>query len=786
MLVAMIAAEVATWILCGTTEPPPSPHPGVTISTSGHGVTATAPATASTIGNQAASTTGGDAGTADTSPNRVQVGASAGTDQRPCRLEVTVLAEHQGSLTPVTFTDVAAMLTDFDSARAIGLTDARGITEYTFVGGHGHAVRVIAGIGGHQHATLQAETTIRATIIVKPKVIATGRVLDRSNVGIADADIVLLRWPNDKHSIGSMWRIGRSGRDGSFHIPVGVGGQIAATHENYRSSAMFMLRPNRDPSKPPTTQLFELLLHQDAASMVGVVNDQDGQPIGNAEIEVRSVQPAPAGAELVGPPHRTYSDRNGAFRITGLPAGEVTWSAIASNYGWQLGNAALQSHDDTRVDIELPLAAAVQGAVVSKATGAAIAGATVSAGRPGTLCYRTTKSRLDGSYLLDFLGSGPTTVRAEFEQQVATSNRTLLPDYIDTWRAELVLDHSAKLLEGIVLDANKRPLADWQVYVRQKDLDPTGRTTDEDGRFAIPVVQASGLDVRCYAPGRLPTSFADARQRNAQVGQNVVLQTGQFQRTTIVGRVLGSSATGVPATIGCWHHQNREYARHAADGDGRFTIADVPVGTVNLTIEHSDDVAHETGNLKLQPAVPVDLGTIQLSLGGGLYGTVLGPAGTAPPQCELKLVVRGREMTAEYVGGSYRFTQVPPGTHTLRIQGEEFGATLFSVTIQAGVDLPQDIELQTGSSRQVRVTVPASGCDRVTLAMRLKGEDTRWTWKSTGKVQRGPDGSGFALFDTCMLTGRYEVTAITAKGYRDSRELLYPSDATTPFEMQLR
>ncbi|MFT4840636.1 MAG: hypothetical protein ACJA0V_002758 [Planctomycetota bacterium] len=794
MLVAMIATAAGVWLLGGPIDPPPSPSRGEPTDAAGH----VDPATGNANGLQAASSAGGNASSANnanssdvTSPIRFQLGPSAGTDRRPCRLEVTVLAEHQGSRAPVPFTDVAAVLTDLDLASAIGRTDTRGITEYTFAGGDGYAVRCIAGIGGQRDVTLKAESTIRVTIVVTPKVIATGRVIDQSSVGIADADIVLLRWPNDKHSVGSIWRIGRSGRDGSFHIPVAVGGQIAATHEHYVSSAMFMLRPNRNPSQPPTTQTFELLLRPEAATMIGVVYDQDGLPISNAEIEARQVSAASAGAELVGPPRRTHSDANGAFRITGLPTGEVRWSAVASDYGWHTGKAALHGNGDNRVDIELPLPAAVKGTVVSKATGKAIAGATVSAGTPRTMCYRSTKSRPDGSYLLDLLGSGTagsgqTVIRAEFEQQVATTSLTLVPDYVETWRAELLFDDSKKLLEGIVLDANKRPLADWQVIVRQRDHDPTGMTTNEHGRFAIPVVQTRGLDVRCYAPGRPPTAFADARQRNAQVGQSVVLRTGQFERTTIVGSVLGSSATGVAATIGCWHHENHEYARHTADGDGRFTIGDVPIGTVNLTIEHADHVAHETDNLKLAPAVPVDLGTIQLSLGGGLYGTVIGPAGIAPTLCELTLSVPapGQPITAEYVGGSYRFAQVPPGKHTMRIQGEEFAAASFQVTIEAGVDLPRSIELQNGWRRRVRVHVPPGGGERVTLAMRIKGEDTRWI--SSGLVQRDvPGAAGFALFDTCMLAGKYEIAAVTPQGYEVRSQLTYDSDAATPLVMQV-
>jgi hypothetical protein len=785
LLIAMIGATVAAWFLRGQTGPPPIPNDVGQANSTGH----FDPASGGRKGVQAADIDSGKqsgASTPDSGPIRVDVGASSGSDQRLCHLVVTVVAEHQGRNNPVPFTDVAAVLTGLDLASVSNRTDARGVTEYTFVGGHGHAVRCVAGIGGHQSVTLNSETTVHATILVRPKVIATGRVIDRSSVGIAEADIVLLRWPNNKHSIGSMWRIGRSGRDGSFQIPVGVGGQIAATHDNYVSSAMFMLRPNRDATQPPLTQVFELLLRPEAAIIVGLVHNEAGLPLGNAEIEVRSVTAAPVGAELVGPPHRTHSDANGTFRITGLAAGEVQWAACASNYGWREGTASLSNHDGNQLDIELSLAAGVDGFVVSRATGKAIAGATVSAGKPGTLCYRMTKTRPDGSYILDDLGSGPTTLRAELEQLVAQTEQHLLPDSIHEWRAELALGDNGNLLQGIVLDANKRPLADWQVVVRQTGREPTGMTSGEDGRFAIPVTQTKGLDVRCYAPGRPPTSFADARYRNAQAGSDVQLLTGQFKHTTIAGRVLGSGANGVPATIGCTHHQNREYARYTADADGRFTIRNAPIGTVNLTIEYTGHVAHETGELQLQPAVPVDLGSVQLSLGGGIYGTVLSPGGSAPQQCVLTLMMAGSDqgMTTECIGGSYRFAGVAPGKHTLQVNGQGLAGASFSITIEAGVDLPRDIELLAGWYRRVRVRVPPDGGQRVTLAMRIKGEATNWI--SSSQVQRAhPGAPGFAQFDTWMVAGTYEVAAVTPQGYAANRTITYTNDEAPPFELQL-
>src|SRR5690606_26042117 len=503
-------------------------------------------------------------------------------------------ADVAGNQTPVPFVDVTVELpTVGTSTRALhgvtARTDERGMAEFTFLGGDGVMVLGEAAIGGHGQATLRAERAITMSIVTKPRVFATGRVIDRSNVGVLFADLVLLQWPfedqdrphRDPHR-GKLLRVGRSNRDGSFQIALGCGGRIGASHEDYASSAMYLLRPMRQRDGTPPTQVFELVLHRDPAVLTGTVRDSDGHLVAGAKVEVRSIMAAPADAELVAHPVRARTDATGTFRIAGLPSGDVHWSTTAANCCWHEGRTRID-HQNQQLHIELPLPASIEGVVVDKVHGTPIANATVSCGTAGSLCYQATKSADDGSYRLTDLGSGPTEVRAKFQQQQAATRVQLLPEYVASWRAELAMPSTGLVLTGLVRNAQNQPLSDWMVVVRQKGLDPIGVASSQDGRFAIPVRLASGLDVRCYAPGRQPTSFADAMQRNAVVGQEVTLVVTPHETTSITGRIVANQATGVPATIGCWHHERREYARYTADGDGQFVIADAPVGTVNLT-----------------------------------------------------------------------------------------------------------------------------------------------------------------------------------------------------------
>lgn len=785
LLLAVAGTGLIAWYAQDPTElpsDPPQPLPDGNTPVPPPETGNTFPANPGSANGSTGSGSTGNGGTADAGPVRIAVTGTT-EDTRPCELRVRVLYEQDGMPRPVTFTEVTVSLEQDLNASGLGRTDARGVAEFAFVGGSGLTVMARSATGGSQTAILSADELVELTVVVVPKVMATGKVIDASNVGVAEADIVLLRWPPDNHSPGDVWRIGRSGRDGSFRIPVRHGGRIGATHADYASSALFLLRPKRSAAAPTSTEVFKLVLQRDTSRVLGTIRDAAGGTIANAVIELQTTNKRPDGAELAGPPNRVHSDRAGNFAVMGLPPGEARWYARKVGHGWNQGTTTLIERGNNRLEIQLPTAASVTGVVVERQSGKPVAGATVSAGTPGTLCSRGTRSAADGSYRLPDLGVGPTKLLATHDYRLAETTLELSAGKESTWRARLTSGGNTAL-RGTVVDVRGRALSDYTVIVRQKGLDPLGMQTDGTGAFEIPLQQVQGLDVRVFAPGRPPTSFADLVRRGVDARTVIKLIVENRETTVVAGRVLDSAASGAPATIGCWHNEFREYARFKANEDGAFDIQ-CPVGTVHLTIEHASHVAHTTGSMQLQPGVRTDLGTIRLALGGGLFGTVMGPGGTPPPNCDLKLrVANGPELQAEYIGGSYRFSEVPPGNHSLFVQGEGISGESFPITITAGVDLPRDVEVQQGLYCRVRVAVPPRGGSRVTLALRAPDSPTRWYATST--VQRdGPRQTGWAVFETWMAAGSYEAIAVTPEGHEARATLQYQGAASDPFVLRV-
>ena len=819
LLLALLATGLTVWMLRSDTALPPGAEQGLPP----HTIAASrlAPATATSMPE--AGRRFAHEATTDSAPVRIEVASASSLDRQVCMLQVTVqtrqlpgvagqgmadqgmtdqgMTDQGGSAgaserrAAAAFVDVSVTLPELGIAGMIARTDANGVAEFAFFGGDGMTVQASACIGGKGMATLAAEQLVALSIAAEPRVLATGRVIDASNVGIADADILVLRWASEDGGIGELCRVGRSNRDGSFHVPLAIGGRIGASHPDYATSPMFLLRPNRNSANPsgPTnireqvpTQVFELLLRNTAASIAGIVRDADGKPVAGAQIEVRSSTAAPREAELVGPPARVLSDIDGCFAIFNMQPGEVHWFARADQHGWIDGHANLNASQSNTLAIQLPRPATLSGVVVDGATQLPVAGASVRVGQPGTVCYRATTSDADGNFQFTDLGSGPIEVAAKLAQRSAKTRLQLSPDNPATWRAELANHSSAMQLTGTLVDERDQPLPGWLLVVRQTGRDPVQKTSDDNGRFAIAVQQAQQLDVRVFAPGRSPTSFADHREPDVSIAQPLKLVVPRQATTTLRGRVVVSNAAGVPATIGCWHDERHEYARYAADGNGQFVITHAPVGTVYLTIEHPGHVTFESGGLQLLPAADLDLGIIALHRGGGLYGTVRGPTGVAPANCELKLLsgLNQQPVHAEYVDGSYRFVDVPAGPHTLLVQGEQLAPASFPITITAGSDLPRDIELLQGLHRQVRVAVPADGGTKLKLMMRTTDGLTRWL--ATGNVLRdGPNQQGYALFETWMPSGTFEVLAATNAGYQSSTTITYDSLEGPVFVLQV-
>ena len=158
---------------------------------------------------------------------RIRIAVGEATNET-CELRVRVIYQADGAPLGVAFTELTVHLLDTPQIRSEHRTDEQGAAEFIFAGGSGSTVIAQTATGATGSAVLDRAAQVELTIVVKPNALAIGTVIGPDHHGVADADIVLLPWQRDDHHPLDVWRIGRSGQDGSFRIPIEGGGRIGA------------------------------------------------------------------------------------------------------------------------------------------------------------------------------------------------------------------------------------------------------------------------------------------------------------------------------------------------------------------------------------------------------------------------------------------------------------------------------------------------------------------------------------------------------------------------------
>lgn len=708
----------------------------------------------------------------------VRVGEPAAVG--PALVDVLVMRSNRADGSPLAGVDVTLAL-DLLPAPLLARTGNDGRVRFEVAGAEGRTAVVASALGAEARVTLTTTAPVQVVLAVQPRILVQGRVVDAAGQGIGDAALLLLPWASDRDPDPTPLRVGRSGPDGSFRIALAAGGRLGAQHRAYGPSALYLVRP-ADTGDVPTVTL-ELALLPASADVAGTVLDADGRPLAGAEVEFRSADRPPRGAELRAAPVRVRSDAAGTFSAVRLVPGNLIYGARAAGHGLLRGEVRVEPGQRAVLTLRLPPECRLFG-TVRTADGAAIAGATVQAGAAGVFAAATTTAA-DGSYEFAGLSPGPIRVHASMRHGDdggllrAEATLTLQPRQPTVWHAVLLPTVAGPPLRGVVVATDGAPLAGWRVTARSTSIAQAATTTRTDGSFTLAMAAPAGtrVDLRVHAPGRASTTFADAVRRGVDPAAGDVRIVVSPRAPGIVrGRIETAERLEIPATGTAWHHEHAEFVRFVAATDGSFVLGDVPPGTLDLQFAHPGHAPATRRDLAVAAGADVDLGTIALAIGGVLFGNVRGPDGLPPAQCQLTILDHDQHYQAEYLGGTYRFSSIPVGEHTLLVQGPGLDAAAFRVTIAANLELQQDIELRAGVARRVRIDVPPGGPASVSLAIRPANAPLRWF--ATAPVQRDRTSSpGCAEFVASMAPGDYEAVAWAAGGYEQRAAIRFvPGD----------
>jgi hypothetical protein len=676
--------------------------------------------------------------------------------------------------------DVDVELHTADAVMSARTSDS-GETEFECKGGDGQSAQLTCALGAAATVTMEANKRAIVVLTIRPRVIVRGTVVDATGAHVADAAIVVMPWNGTGTESPFPSRVGSSAADGSYEVGLGTGGRVGAVHRVYGPSAMYSVPATAVVASPPIVTM-PLVLLSLPGQLSGVVRDAHRSPVAGAEIEFRSAGKPPPGAELAAVPQRVRSDAEGRYLATRLLPGAIAYGARARGHGPRHGTLQLEVGRAVQFDVELLPPCELIGSVRS-ADDAPVAGATVQVGTDDAFLVARTKTAADGTFRLLDLAPGQAALAAGLPHaagtplQRATAVLDLRADTRNEWHAVLSSEDEPGNLRGRLLTAQRRALAGWRVVVRPAGGGQDVTVTAVDGAFRFNIRPSTKFeppahqlaDLRAYAPGRGVAGFADAVLRGVDIGAGAVdFLVPATANGRLVARVVANDHTGIPASVGCWHHERAEYFRFEAREDGTVQRDDVPPGTIDVLFEHPGHASASRRERVVVADGTLDLGEVVLGAGGTLFGSVHGPGGMVPDACELSVLAQeggeSQRFVADYNAGTFRFPTLPAGAHTLLVQAPGLAAWRFQVTVEEGVNKQQDVELLVGVARRIRITVPAEAPRVVGFMLRVPGAECQWL--ASPAVPGDPAAAREVELTAWMSPGTYEAVAWATGGWK--------------------
>lgn len=473
------------------------------------------------------------------------------------------------------------------------------------------------------------------------------------------------------------------------------------------------------------------------------------------------------------------TDAKGRFRLTGLPRETTRIRAHHPSHapGASSPIVLADGGDRTGVVIVLERGARLRGTVVDLA-GAPVPGAEVRVSADTVLDGQVRRVAADASGRFEMSGLPRRPMFVMAASDGATSKTMRVELSAAAADLELRLEQVASI-EGVVVTSSGEPVPEARVVAertnRGNDFEQVElrlRGTESaiagmDGRFRISPLEPGSYQVRAIRPGS-PSDLLGMRL-------GVPVETGAQARivvdelSTLTGKVAfedGKPVTQFSIRLGT------APLRRFSTADGAFVIEDVPAGRQFVEISGPGIVAHPLVDVTIEPTRTTDLGTITVSDGRRITGSVLDRNGRSVAGAT---IVVAREIRADGTSlvpyPDHRVTQVVTDAGgRFEIRGVSLGAQQIAAehptagrspmtTIQPGsADLELTLGLLEPGVVQGLVRLDGKPTEALLVLRPDSGADSRIT------VRTGLDGS--YRFDR-VAPGRYTHAAIRDGGRRD-------------------
>lgn len=446
----------------------------------------------------------------------------------------------------------------------------------------------------------------------------------------------------------------------------------------------------------------------------GIVLTDAGDPV--AELEVTATVNRFFGADAQVTQnvqaYHAHTDDDGFYEFFDLVDGEYILQTVPMPPYQSTSQRVRAGLEDVTLVVAEARSHQVQGLVIQAANDAPLSGVTVAA------AGHTTVTDDDGHYTLvvQVLNRGPSPIVLRFTHPKYRVQQAIVPWSSQETDMPLTLkDVAMEAIEGravvsgvVESQIGGKPLAGLRVFLSPaKGLGQQDTLTKPDGTF-----QFLSVPWGTYTLVVVPkTGYQDLTHPNLQVAEAGVedlhLRLTSLPTATLAGQFV--DPTGQPVrglTMFLNSRTVRTFTRKSVTSDpsGYFSMVDVPVGEAEFTTGSSPYLTI-TG-FTIRPGItdpvilPVDWG------GQTLTGQVVTAGGVSLPGTEVTLTwshtkngVTSRSIrhnTADATG-TFRFTQLGPGRHTLNVSARGYVRTLLHHEVGP-----------TNSTVEVRLTEPSS------------------------------------------------------------------------------
>lgn len=443
------------------------------------------------------------------------------------------------------------------------------------------------------------------------------------------------------------------------------------------------------------------------ATIAGTVRDALGRPIAGAQVCALASSWALA-------PGCARSERDGAYRIGGLPGGRRRVSASAPGFvpglfvrgegagrrEWLLLRPGLEARG---VDLTLAAGGVEVVGVVQDLSGGAIEGALVSAGGSGPGSgLAVARSGPEGEFSL-WVRPGSARVWAAADGYAAGSEEGAAPGH----RFALFLTPESVIVGQVVRAADGAPIAGAEVRPDPEAGAPV--ITDARGRFRLEQLQPG-----VYKP---QAEVDDAR---GQADEQVVLGLGETSAPIVItahpaayveGQIVGED--GAPCDEGrvtLRAHGGERGGASEVEADGLVRVRGLLPGSYAVTVHCSGALAPGPFAPVTVAAAPVRALRWAVTRGRAIRGVVVDERGL--PAADMRVTARAvtgttvaataaRSTTAD-PGGRFALSGLLPGVYEVSAASLAAPRALAGRPLTVTVPAGQDLE-------GLRIELPASG-----------------------------------------------------------------------------